>query len=80
MPGHIIGIDASVSLIMDSDDPMSYSKADWRKVEQALGSLKGKKVGSHRIVEVTISSLRPTAAAISAHIHPDKIGTRAKSR
>jgi hypothetical protein len=65
VPGHLIGIYASVSLILQSDDPMMFTTSDWTKIERALGSLKGKKLGSHRIADVTVSSMRPTAAAIS---------------
>jgi hypothetical protein len=69
VPGHIIGIDAGLHLILRSKDPMTYTKADWRDVERAIGSLKGKKIGGHEIVEVNISSLGPTAASMSAHSH-----------
>jgi hypothetical protein len=70
VPGHLIGIYASVHLILQSDDPMMFTASDWTKIERALGSLKGKTLGSrrlgtHRIAEVTVSSMRPTAAAIS---------------
>lgn len=65
MPGHIIGIDASIHLILRSDDPMTYTNSDWGKVETALKSLKDKRLGGHQIVEVTVSSMHPTAAAIS---------------
>jgi hypothetical protein len=69
VPGHIIGIEASVHVILTSKDPMTYTKADWRDVERALGSLKGKRIGGHEIVEVNITSMGPTAASISAHSH-----------
>jgi hypothetical protein len=65
VPGHLIGIYASINLVLQSDDPMTYTTSDWLKIERALKSLKGKKLGSHKIAEVTVGSMRPTAAAIS---------------
>jgi hypothetical protein len=67
MPGHLDGIYASVAFILQSPDPMTYTSADWREVERALGSLKGRKLGPHTIAEVTVSSMHPTAAAISRY-------------
>ena len=72
MPGHIIGIEASLSFILESPNPMTYTKRDWGHVEQALKGLKGKKLGKHTIREVSISGMRPTAAAISTHFHDEK--------
>jgi hypothetical protein len=67
MPGHLDGIYAGISLILQSPDPMTYTNDDWRAVERALESLKGRKLGPHTIAEVTVSSMHPTAAAISRY-------------
>jgi hypothetical protein len=69
MPGHIEGIAANLSVILNSKDPMTYTKAEWRGVERALSSLKGRKIGDHKIVDVNIVSMAPTAASISKHTH-----------
>lgn len=81
MPGHVDGIFAAINLVLQSPDPMTYDNKDWRAVEKALLSLQGKKLGDHKIVEVTVGTLRPTASSISKHTH-ERPGGRAgkKSR
>lgn len=79
MPGHVDGIYASLSIVLASPDPMTYDSKDWRAVERALQSLQGKKLGSHKIIEVSVDTLRPTASSISKHTH-ERPGGRAGKR
>ena len=69
MPGHVLGISVMVSMILNSEDPMSYTAADWRDVERALRSLRGRKLGKHVVREVTVVTMQPTASSISKHGH-----------
>jgi hypothetical protein len=80
MPGHVDGIYAAISLVLQSPDPMTYDNKDWRAVEKALQGLLGRKLGDHKIVEVSVDTLRPTASSISKHTHERPGGRAGKGR
>ncbi len=68
MPGHVDGFTCFASLTFGSRDPMTYSQADWRRIESDLrGKLKAFKLPGHETKEATLISMTPTATTISKH-------------
>lgn len=72
MPGHVDGITASAYITVASKDPMTYTNADWERLEKAIErGLKTMKIRGHRVTGATVAMMMPTASTISKHGHRD---------